>query len=100
MADGSADFLTRKAAHTVAYLALGVLAYNVVRQYRLSSRVIVTVSAAVVVAYAIGDELHQLLVPGRSGEVRDVLIDSMAGLLGVLLAKFVYSRYLLHKSQR
>ena len=92
-------FLTRKAAHTVAYLVLGVLAYNVMRQYRLSNRVVVAVSAAVVVAYAVSDELHQLLVPGRSGEVRDVLIDSTAGLLGVLLAKFVYSKYLLRKSQ-
>ena len=92
-------FLTRKAAHTVAYLVLGVLAYNVMRQYRLSNRVVVAVSAAVVVAYAVSDELHQLFVPGRSGEVRDVLIDSTAGLLGVLLAKFVYSKYLLHKSQ-
>ena len=92
-------FLTRKAAHTVAYLVLGVLAYNVMRQYRLSNQVAVAVSAAVVVVYAMSDELHQLLVPGRSGEVRDVLIDSTAGLLGVLLAKFVYSKYLLHKSQ-
>lgn len=93
-------FLTRKAAHTVAYLALGVLAFNVVRQYRLSGHVTVAVSTLVVVLYAMSDELHQLFVPERSGEVRDVLIDSVAGLLGVLLAKFVYSRYLLHKSQR
>lgn len=92
-------FLTRKAAHTVAYLVLGVLAYNVMRQYRLSNQVVMAVSAAVVVVYAMSDELHQLLVPGRSGEVRDVLIDSTAGLLGVLLAKFVYSKYLLRKSQ-
>ena len=92
-------FLTRKTAHTVAYLVLGVLAYNVMRQYRLSNQVVVAVSAAVVVVYAMSDELHQLLVPGRSGEVRDVLIDSAAGLLGVLLAKFVYSKYLLRKSQ-
>lgn len=92
-------FLTRKAAHTVAYLVLGVLAYNVMRQYRLSNQVAVAVSAAVVVVYAMSDELHQLLVPGRSGEVRDVLIDSTAGLLGVLLAKFIYSKYLLRKSQ-
>lgn len=93
-------FLTRKAAHTVAYLMLGALAFNVVRQHRLSGRMTVAVSVLVVALYAMSDELHQLFVPERSGEVRDVLIDSVAGLLGVLLAKFVYSRYLLHKSQR
>lgn len=93
-------FLTRKAAHTVAYLMLGVLAFNVVRQYRLSGRMTVAVSVLVVALYAMSDEIHQLFVPGRSGEVRDVLIDSAAGLLGVFLAKFVYSKYLLRKSQR
>ena len=35
--------------------------------------------------YAASDELHQLFVPGRSGEIKDVLLDSLGVLLGVLL---------------
>ena len=35
--------------------------------------------------YAISDEIHQLFVPGRSGQVRDVLIDSAGSLLGIII---------------
>lgn len=34
--------------------------------------------------YAITDEFHQLFVPGRSSEIRDVLIDAFGSLLGCL----------------
>jgi VanZ family protein len=35
--------------------------------------------------YAASDEFHQLFVPGRSGEVKDVLIDSAGAVTGALL---------------
>jgi VanZ family protein len=38
-----------------------------------------------VFAYAVTDEVHQLFVSGRSGEVRDILIDTIAGALGIAL---------------
>ena len=93
-------FLTRKAAHTVAYLLLGVLAYRAVRQHNLPAKRVAVIAVCIVVAYAISDEVHQLFVPGRSGEPRDVLIDSGAGVIGVAAAYYVYSKYLLQKSQR
>ena len=93
-------FITRKAAHTVAYLLLGILAYRAVRQHELPTRCVVLIAIAIVIAYAISDEVHQLFVPGRSGELRDVLIDSTAGAVGVATSCFIYSKYLLQKSQR
>lgn len=36
-----------------------------------------------VAAYAATDEYHQLFVPGRSGQVRDVVIDTVGGTLGL-----------------
>ncbi|MDB5163077.1 MAG: hypothetical protein JWN28_684, partial [Candidatus Saccharibacteria bacterium] len=39
--------------------------------------------------YAISDEFHQLFVPGRSGEMRDVLIDTTAGALAVCILYFI-----------
>ena len=93
-------FITRKAAHTVAYFILGVLAYNVLRQYRLSPQRKAVLAVLFVVLYAMGDELHQLFVPGRSSEIRDVLIDSTAGTVGVVAMNFVYKKYLLQKSQK
>ena len=93
-------FMTRKAAHTVAYLVLGVLAYSAVRNHGLPARRVAMIAVCIVVAYAISDEVHQLFVPGRSGELRDVLIDSVAGAVGILVSYFIYSKYLLQKSQR
>ena len=91
-------FLVRKSAHITAYFILGVLTYNVIRLHRLSTRWHIAISIAVVVLYAISDELHQLFVPGRSGEVRDVIIDSTAGICGILIAHYIYSKHILRKS--
>lgn len=78
-------FLTRKAAHIFAYFILGLLLYNALRLHvdRLKPRLV----AAVVFCclYAVSDEIHQLLIPGRSGEVRDVVIDTAAAAFGVML---------------
>ena len=35
-------------------------------------------------AYAVTDEFHQLFVPGRSGQMTDVMIDSGGALVGLL----------------
>jgi VanZ family protein len=90
-------FLVRKAAHITAYFILGVLMFRVIRMFKLPARKAVILSAALVALYAITDELHQLLVNGRSGEVRDVLIDTSAGALGVLVTFLIIRKYTLRK---
>ncbi|HJA34824.1 MAG TPA: VanZ family protein [Candidatus Mediterraneibacter merdigallinarum] len=35
--------------------------------------------------YAATDEVHQLFVPGRSGQISDVILDSAGALAGVLV---------------
>ena len=37
------------------------------------------------VAYAMSDEIHQLFVPGRAGQVRDILIDSSGSFVGIAI---------------
>ena len=86
-------FLTRKAAHIGAYFVFGLLAYNVVRMYSLAVRKALLLSAGIVLLYAMSDEFHQMFVPGRSGEVRDVLIDTTAGTVGVMLAYLASKRF-------
>ena len=39
--------------------------------------------------YAVTDEMHQLLIEGRSGQWTDVLIDSAGALTGVLIIALV-----------
>ena len=42
------------------------------------------------VIYALSDEFHQTFVPGRDGNIVDVLIDSSGSLVGVLISSMIY----------
>ena len=77
-------FLTRKAAHIFVYLVLGILLYNLLRTHEVSRRRMVLLSILIAFSYAGFDEIHQLFIPGRSGELRDVLIDTTAASIGVV----------------
>jgi len=83
-------FLTRKAAHIVAYFVLGMLMYNVVKEYKYSIKCTILLSILFALGYAAFDEIHQLFVSGRSGQVTDVLIDTTASSVGVSVYYFVY----------
>lgn len=39
--------------------------------------------------YGITDEIHQLFVPGRSGQVKDVIIDGAGSIVGILVYVFL-----------
>lgn len=82
-------FLTRKSAHIGLYFVLGLITYSIAIEYRWRAKQQIIYSWLFVTGYAITDEIHQLFVPGRSGEVRDVLIDSIAGLVGIWLYWFI-----------
>lgn len=95
--EGILTFLIRKSAHIFLYFVLGVLIYNVVRQYTLQARKAIVVSIAIACTYAISDEVHQTFVPGRSGEARDVLIDTTAASAGVIACYGLNRRILSRK---
>lgn len=85
-------FIVRKSAHIFAYFVLGVLTFRALRQTDLARLVLWT--AIICAIYAVTDEFHQLFVPGRSGEVRDILIDTVAATTGVILTRLIYKNYL------
>lgn len=90
-----ADLLTilvRKAAHISAYFVLGILLFNLLKEYGLAVKKMIFVSIAVAMLYACTDEIHQMFVPGRSGEVRDVLIDTAGAAVGVAVYAALHSR--------
>ena len=39
--------------------------------------------------YACTDEIHQLFIEGRSGEIRDILVDSTGALIGMVLVSII-----------
>lgn len=87
----SLQFLARKSAHFSIYMILGVLSFLAVISYEKLLFVLrLTVSGSVCLLYAASDEIHQLFIPGRSGEVRDVMIDFSGAVLGIALSTLVF----------
>ena len=98
---GSADVLSaivRKSAHVVAYAVLGGLVVWAMAARARVSRRLIAWSVVVACSYAVSDELHQAWVPGRSAEVRDVLIDTAGAAVGAPLAGWIFTRH--YKSAR
>ena len=81
------SFLVRKAAHMSEYAVLAILFGLTIREYKKEPWLLLALAAT----YAATDEFHQLFVPGRSGQLKDVLIDTAGGALGLgLLALILY----------
>ena len=76
-------FIVRKSAHFFIYLILGLLVASLLKEYSLVNKRMMIYSFLICFLYAISDEIHQLFVNGRSGEIRDILIDSMGSLVGI-----------------
>lgn len=86
-------FLVRKAAHTFMFLVLGVLIYALMRSFSLTQKKLIGLSILSAGLYAVTDEIHQTFIPGRSAELRDVLIDTVGASLGVLTALYIGKLY-------
>lgn len=97
------DYPVRKTAHAGEYAALGMLMYSTVSGYFAWSRKRRGITAwLAAAAYAASDEFHQLFVPGRSGQISDVLLDgagAAAGILLCMLAALMFRRCCSRRSQ-
>jgi len=82
----------RKCAHLSIYFILGVLMFLLVKEYNIDKKKILAISLLLCILYACSDEIHQLFIFGRSGEVRDVLIDSFGSFLGIMLTSKISFR--------
>lgn len=83
--DYALENMIRKSAHFTEYMCIGFLSYSVVILWykplwkgRLLVLVQLLVSAGL-------DELHQYFVPGRWASMKDVMIDTAGGAVGILL---------------
>lgn len=75
----------RKLAHFLEYFILGILSFEFFKE--LNIKHVLLISILFCVLYATSDELHQLFVPGRSFMILDILLDSSASILSILLFK-------------
>lgn len=83
--------IIRKNAHFIAYFILGMLiSIPLVKNHK---RYYWYRAYAICVLYALSDEIHQLFVPGRAGQLKDVIIDSCGALFGVLLFAWMHRKF-------
>lgn len=75
------SFIVRKLAHFGLFFILAISIYLFSKSYILA----LSLSSL----YAIFDEFHQYFVPGRSCELRDVLIDISGVVIALIIIKLV-----------
>lgn len=78
----SYQHLVRKLAHMTEYASLGVLSCALALTFGMKIKNLLF-AFLFCVLYSGSDEFHQLFVPGRSGQITDVLIDSGGALIGI-----------------
>jgi VanZ family protein len=87
----SLQFIVRKTEHLTLYLILGAFALLHFSTYNRFTLIVKLSSSLVLsVLYAVSDEYHQTYIQGRSGEIRDVIIDSVGAIIGILLSLLIY----------
>ena len=106
-------FLVRKTAHFTEYAILGGLFFLNLRNWLKSNATLVKISKPqttkplakkvsldplkhplamsilLSLLYACTDEIHQIFVPGRSAQFRDVLIDTLGASFGVIITYLI-----------
>jgi VanZ family protein len=78
-----------KLLHAAVYAVLGAFAFLSLRGWSSRASVLVLAAGAITTAYGFSDEFHQMFVPGRSADLRDVLADCVGGFVGALAAWLV-----------
>lgn len=83
------EALVRKLGHVAEYMLLGFFLMLTLRVY--TKRILAHLHVPLFwgLSTAVCDEFYQTFIPGRAGQVRDVVIDFGGILLGTLCALFV-----------
>lgn len=86
-------FIIRKTAHMSEYAVLLLLLYfGITKIY--THKYSLLISLFITFIYACSDEIHQLFIPGRSGQFTDVMIDTSGALIMLLI---IYSYKLIKR---
>lgn len=87
----------RKMAHFFIYFVLGIALVSFLREFSIPIRRLLLLSIFLAFLYACTDEFHQLFVPGRSGQIIDVLLDTFGASVGVFIYYLVFHKKLKEK---
>lgn len=86
-----AEKILRKIAHYLIYFSLGISMYLSVCNFNsgyLSRRIkygnLILPVVLICFLYSVGDEIHQMFIPGRYGAFYDCMIDTFGAFCGIL----------------
>ena len=82
----------RKIAHFSIYMILAIFTYMFIENLNIKSksekerlRKNILYTCIFCIIYAIFDEIHQIYVPGRTGKLIDVIIDTLGSCVGITI---------------
>ncbi len=81
--------LVRKSAHFFIYFILGLLLISFIKEYKITNIKSIVIAVTIVFLYACSDEIHQIFVIERSGELKDVLLDTIGGFISIMIYTFI-----------
>lgn len=87
---GVLGFPFRKCAHFFIYFVLGILVMNAFLSFGLIKKISI-LGIIICILYAISDEVHQMFIADRSGNIKDVLLDSSASCFAI----YIYNRFII-----
>ena len=70
------DPIIRKLAHYTIYTIGGIIIGLTITTFEIQTKKKILITQAIGSIYAITDEIHQYFIPGRSCQIKDILIDS------------------------
>ena len=91
------DHPVRKSAHFIEYAILGFFFASALTGNMKNKQMEIVTPWVLGSLYAVTDEFHQLFVPGRSGQITDVMLDSLGVFTGVLVAGVIFSLFVKKK---
>lgn len=94
------NFFIRKLAHFTVYTALGMVVYTAVVSSGIKLRHKRLCSLAICALYASADEIHQYFVSERTMRLKDICIDSMGSLLGIIIISVIIIVYMYIKQRQ
>jgi VanZ family protein len=77
------DFIVKKLAHIAEYAIFAVLFYRALVNSGAEKKKAGYLAIVSALVYGITDEFHQSFTPGREPMVRDVIIDTIGGSIGI-----------------
>jgi len=80
----SLQYVVRKGAHAFCYAVMGALSMGFMSTFKFGKRGLAAIYAFLIgFLYSVSDEVHQLFIAGRSGQVSDVILDSCGIIFGI-----------------